>query len=298
MIILRLRGGLGNQLFQYAAGKALAEHHRTDFKLDLYYYKKHPYRKFELDKFNIPIAIATPQEIQKFTGSNPVVRFLNKRENYLRCPEVFAQPHYHYYQDWFKLPSNLYLSGYFQSEKFFEPIAQLVKTWYTPAQSLDSKNAELVARMQSSESVSLHVRRGDYTAAQFNSFFGMVSEDYYTRALTHIHDVIRNPVFFIFSDDVGWCRANLKVSEHAIFVDNNKGADSYKDLLLMSHCKHNVIANSSFSWWGAWLNKNSSKVVITPKQWFNQDYYKGRESVYPSRLYNTDDLIPAKWTRL
>src|SRR5688572_5000131 len=101
MIILRLRGGLGNQLFQYAAAKALADHHGTDLKLDLYYYKKHPYRTFDLDKFNAPVQIASREEVHKFTGSNPLQRYLNKRENYFRSPKVFAQPHYHFYPDWF-----------------------------------------------------------------------------------------------------------------------------------------------------------------------------------------------------
>src|SRR5262245_6340505 len=103
MIIVRLRGGLGNQLFQYAAGRALAQHHGTELKLDLYTYTKHPYRKFELSKFMIDGSEASRAEVHAFTGSNPIVRYINKRENYFRCPRVFAQPHYHYYEDFFRL---------------------------------------------------------------------------------------------------------------------------------------------------------------------------------------------------
>src|SRR5688572_638883 len=162
MIILRLRGGLGNQLFQYAAARALAEHHGTGLKLDLYYYKKHPYRKFDLDKLNVPFEEASRQEVYAFTGSNPWQRFLNKRENYLRCPSVFAQPHYHFFADWFRLPAALYLSGYFQSEKFFAPLREQVRNWYTPRVPLDTQSSDIVAQMQQTNSVSLHVRRGDY----------------------------------------------------------------------------------------------------------------------------------------
>jgi hypothetical protein len=298
MILLRLRGGLGNQLFQYAAAKALADHHRTDLKLDLYYYKKHPYRKFELDRFNVDVVKATAGEIHSFTGANPLTRFMNKRENYLRCPKVFAQPHYHFFNDWFNLPDDLYLSGYFQSEKFFSPIKDQLTNLYKPALPLDQKNESLAEQMHATESVSLHVRRGDYTAAQFNTFFRMLPESYYKNAVDHIRGRLKNPKFFIFSDDVAWCRANLNVGGEAVVVDHNRGADSYKDLVLMSHCKHNIIANSSFSWWGAWLNRNPSKTVIAPVQWFGQSYFAGKVPVYPSRYYNTEDLIPSPWSRL
>lgn len=298
MIILRLRGGLGNQLFQYAAARALADHHRTELKLDLYYYKKHPYRKFELDRFAIPLTIATRGEVHKFTGSNLIRRYINKRENYFGCPRVFAQPHYHYYPDWLNLPDDLYLSGYFQSEKYFNTISDKIRQWYVPSTTLDERNAALLEEMKTKESVSLHVRRGDYTAATFNSFFGTLPDDYYRRAVMHINEQLKNPSFYIFSDDIEWCRKNLNIGDDAVFVGYNRGADSFKDILMMAGCKHNIIANSSFSWWGAWLNNNRDKVVIAPGKWFNQSYYMGKGNVYPTRYYNTNDLIPSGWLRL
>lgn len=298
MIILRLRGGLGNQLFQYAAGKALAEHHGTDFKLDLYYYKKHPYRSFDLNKFNVPLEIASRREIHRFTGSNPLQRFLNKRENYLRCPKVFAQPHYHFYADWLKLPADLYLSGYFQSEKFFASVHEKVQQWYSLSEPLDSRNEELRSRMRACQSVALHVRRGDYKAPQFNAFFGTVPESYYKEVVGYIKENVNSSVFFIFSDDIAWCKSNLDLGDSAVFVDWNSGADSHKDLVMMSCCSHNVIANSTFSWWGAWLNKNPSKIIVAPRKWFNLEYYTGATPVYPARHYNTVDLIPPAWKRM
>lgn len=296
MIILRLRGGLGNQLFQYAAGKSLALHHNTPFKLDLYFYSTHNNRKFELENFNIPIEIASRAEVHEFTGSNPVIRYINKRENYLRCPSVFTQPHYHFYDDYFSLPNHVYLSGYFQSEKYFGRFADQIKAWYTPAKAMGDSNNKLLEEMGSSNSVALHVRRGDYTN-QYASFFGTVPDEYYKQAIDEINAKVSNPKFFVFSDDIAWCKNNLSLSQ-AVFVENNKGDDSFKDILLMAACKHNIIANSTFSWWGAWLNNNPNKIVIAPQIWFRKSFYDGKVSVYPSRIYNTKDLIPAEWKRL
>ncbi len=296
MIILRVRGGLGNQLFQYAAGKSLALHHHTSFKLDLYFYSTHRNRKFELKNFNIPIELASRDEVHEFTGRNPVERFLHKRENYLRCPSVFAQPHYHFYSDYFGLPDHLYLSGYFQSEKYFKQIVAEIRNWYTTTKPLDSVNTKLSEEMASMDSVAVHVRRGDYTN-QYASFFGTVPDAYYQKAIKEIQSRITNPKFFIFSDDIAWARKNLML-DHAVFVEHNQGDDSFKDLLLMSRCKHNIIANSTFSWWGAWLNRNPDKVVIAPQVWFRESYYEGKVPVYPTRIYNTKDLIPEEWIRL
>lgn len=293
MIIVRVRGGLGNQMFQFAAAKALAEHNNTACKLDLYYYTKHPFRKFELGKFNVPVEIASHREISRFIGGNKVIRFWNKYTNYLYCAEVCAQPHYHYYEDFFHLPPDIYLSGYWQSSRYFASIAPKLLDWYTPRQALDSKNQKLIDDIRNSASVSVHVRRGDYTGS---TVFGFLPEDYYTKAIAYMKKQVPQAVFYIFSDDLSWCRANLSF-ENAVFVDYNKGADSYKDLLLMLSCKHNVIANSTFSWWGAWLNRNASKIVIAPRLWFNNQYNRNKTPVYPARVYNAKDLIPETWIR-
>lgn len=297
MIIVRLRGGLGNQLFQYAAGRALASHRGVELKLDLYTYTRHPYRKFELGIFNIDAAEATRGEVHQFTGSNPIVRYLNKRNNYFRCPGVFAQPHYHFYPDFFALPSNIYLSGYWQSEKYFDGIAELIRGQVTPKTPLDSRNADLQKTMQTQHSVAVHVRRGDYSSSPYSSFFGVLPETYYAEAIAAVKQRAGNPAFYFFSDDIAWCKSNFGKSG-AEFIGHNTGADAYKDMLLMASCKHNIIANSTFSWWGAWLNSNPEKVVIAPKQWFRSNFLDKKEPVYASRVYNTGDLIPEMWTRL
>lgn len=297
MIIVRIRGGLGNQLFQYAAAKALATCHNTQVKLDLYYFKKHAYRSFDLDKFQIAFEVAARKEVHEFTGSNPLIRYINKRENYFHCPKVVVQPYYHFYDDFFKLPGHIYLSGYWQSEKYFEPIKHNIRQWVQPANELDGLSRELADEMANGESVSLHVRRGDYTSSIYNTFFGGLTENYYKKAIQKIIEHVHNPKFFIFSDDISWCRNNLSVPD-ATFVDHNKGSASYKDLFLMSRCRHNIIANSSFSWWSAWLNSNTAKIVIAPGRWFKKQYSDGPQAVYPCRIYNTKDLLPTDWIQI
>lgn len=297
MIIVRLRGGLGNQLFQYAAGFALARHHNTPLKFDLYYYKKHPYRKFELDKFAFPVDIATREEVHQFTGSNPVIRYVNKRENYLRCPHVFTQPYYHFYEDYFKLPSPMYLNGYFQSEKYFQNIKPELASGFGLATALDDQNKALADQIRATNSISVHVRRGDYTKGVYNSFFGGLTEQYYRLAVSKILSSVENPQFYVFSDDITWCKNNLRLKD-AFFVEHNKGDNAYKDLFLMAQCRHNIIANSSFGWWAAWMNANPDKIVIAPNKWFQQEYLENRETIYPCRIYNTKDLIPASWIKI
>lgn len=299
MIIVRLRGGLGNQLFQYAAAYSLAANKGVDLKSDLYTYTKHPYRKYELHHFNVTLTEATRDEVHRFTGSNFIARYLNKKNNYFNCPEVFAQPHYHFYDDFFSLPVPIYLSGYWQSEKYFVHIADALRKKFTPSKPLDQRNADLISAVGSSDSVAVHIRRTDYTGTQKGlSFFQPMGLDYYQRAFEAIDKKISNPRYYIFSDDITWSRQQLTHLKDAVFVDHNTGADSFKDLLVMSACRNQVIANSTFSWWAAWLNDFENKTVIAPQTWFHSNYVTKREPVYASRFYNTRDLIPAGWIRL
>lgn len=295
MIIVRLRGGLGNQLFQFAAAHSLAVHNGVVLKADLYTYTKHPLRKYELHNFNINLLEAGRGEVHEFTGKNFLERYLNKKSNYFYSPKVFAQPHYHFYEDFFSLPVPLYLSGYWQSEKYFSNVASEIRKMVTPVKPLDQQNADIVSRARESNSVAIHIRRSDYTKP---GFFTPVNLDYYSRALDIINKKIASPQFYIFSDDIDWSRQQFAHLSNATFVDHNKGADSYKDLLVMSACRNQVIANSTFSWWAAWLNDFKDKMVIAPQTWFHNTYLTKKEPVYPCRFYNTKDLIPSTWTRL
>jgi hypothetical protein len=295
MIIVRLRGGLGNQLFQFAAAYALARHKGTGLKADLYTYRKHPFRKYELGHFQVTLPEANRDEVHRFTGSNPIARYINKKTNYFYCKDVFAQPHYHFYEDFFSLPAPMYLSGYWQSERYFTDVADELRKMITPATALDPKNADLASAVGACDSVAVHIRRSDYVQG---SFFQPMGLDYYQRALGVISEKVNAPRYFIFSDDIAWSRQQLAHLTNATFVDHNKGDDSYKDLLLMSACRNQVIANSTFSWWAAWLNTFNDKTIIAPAKWFHNTYLTNKEPVYPSRFYNTKDLLPPAWTRV
>ena len=295
MVIVRLRGGLGNQLFQFAAAYSLARHNNTELKSDLYTYTKHPLRKYELHHFNIQLPEASRQEVHQFTGDNFVARYFNKKSNYFYCPKVFAQPHYHFYEDFFSLPVPIYLSGYWQSEKYFAGIADQVRRMVTASVKLDARNEDLISTIRSCDSVSVHIRRSDYNQG---SFFQPMPMDYYRKALKFIGEKIGSPRYFIFSDDIEWSRKQLSDLKDATFVDHNKGGDSFKDLLVMSACRNQIIANSTFSWWAAWLNDFRDKAVIAPQTWFHNPWVSKKEPVYPVRLYNTKDLVPTSWIRL
>lgn len=271
MIITKINGGLGNQLFQYAAGRALAHHHQTELVLDLSWYKQPPLgntpRAYELDKYPIVARIAGPQEESAF-------RFYHGR--ILRRVPLLPRPwrhareaHFQYDPVFLNLPDNTYLDGYWQSNKYFEEIGSLIRSELQAIPGPGQKNQLLLDDISSKNSIALHIRRGDYlsnpTAAQYHS---VCSLEYYQNAVQLIAAKVANPHFFVFSDDVAWAQANLNLRFPVTFVGHNVGDQAFQDLRLMSHCKHQIIANSSFSWWGAWLNPNPNKMVVAPKKWF------------------------------
>ncbi len=300
MIIARIRGGLGNQLFQYAAARALAWEKNEQLKLDLYTYgTKSQSRSFGLDRFLIDGETASREEIHQFTGSNFLTRFINKQENYLRCPRVLAQPHYHFYEDFFSVPTPIYLSGYWQSEKYFKEFEQQLRSQLVLKNNLSESSLKWKQKMQAGRSVAVHVRRGDYSSkSNYNSFFGTLSFDYYERAVKEMKAKIDDPTFFVFSDDIDWCKQNLKFLPEAEFVAHDTAVHASEDLILISLCEHQIIANSTFSWWGAWLNANKDKIVIAPSKWFQITYNKNPLPTYAARFYNTKDLFPETWIRL
>ena len=159
-----------------------------------------------------------------------------------------------------------YYIGYWQSEKFFKDISDEIRKDFSFPKFTSEKNLEILKLIKSYNSVSIHIRRGDYL--QNRGFNGLAPLEYYQKAIEYIKNKIENPHFFIFSNDIEWCRKNLSI-ENSYYIDWNRGEESYRDMQLMSLCKHNIIPNSTFSWWGAWLNKNPNKIVIAPEKWFN-----------------------------
>jgi len=292
MIIVNLNGGLGNQMFQYSAARSLSYRLKVPLKLDLTEFRKFPLRVYRLKHFNIHAEPATEKEIAQFRGTGAPT-FLIKVKN---LPDFF-KPYYKrklFREQCFafdpniqQCQENIYLDGYWQSEKYFKDIEQIIRKDFTFSKKPDTLNEQMAERIRDCEAVSIHVRRGDYLSNPVTTaYHGICSEEYYRSAIGTVEKYINNPYFFIFSDDPTWVKENLKTGYPSTIIDFNGSEKDYEDLRLMSLCKHYIIANSSFSWWGAWLSNNPQKIVIAPKKWFN------------NTDINTDDLIPEKWKRI
>lgn len=292
MVISHLIGGLGNQMFQYAAARALSIKLGVQLRLDISSFANYQlHQGFELQRiFNCSSEVASKENLDEILGwqSLPVVKriLLRPGMKVFRYKRLVVEPHFHYWSGINNLTKDCYLDGYWQSEKYFINIADQIRKDFTFKLPMQSANAELVRQIALVNSVSLHVRRGDYASNPKNiATHGLCSIEYYRAAIIHIVKHIKSPNFFVFSDDIEWVKDNLKLDFPHQYVDHNQGKESYNDMRLMSLCKHNIIANSSFSWWGAWLNSNEKKLVIAPKQWF-------------AHKVNTSDLIPGGWLTL
>lgn len=266
-------GGLGNQMFQYAAAKSLAIHLQTSLR---YYFRDYyPYAKrlFVLDNFNIKLKKISYLDMFKIKLSKQNSAFLFRKEE---------KEYYKFDQCFFDLPKNTLLKGFWQSYKYFIRYDEQIRVDFDS--TLNDINAEhLASEINNSNAVSIHIRRGDYISSEVtNKIHGTCSMDYYQEAISLIIQRVTNPKFYVFSDDIYWVKENLKVDGELKFVENMDNEIS--ELKLMALCKHNIISNSSFSWWGAYLNKNLNKVVIAPKKWTN--------TILDISKY---DLIPEKW---
>lgn len=172
--------------------------------------------------------------------------------------------------------------GYYQSEKYFKEITNIIRKDFTFPKPVDIINQKLINQIDNTESVSIHIRRGDYL--NIPNTQNICSISYYKKAINLILKNISNPQFYIFSNDINWCKQHLQIDK-AIFISNNTGKNSFIDMQLMSCCKHNIIANSTFSWWGAWLNNNPNKIIISPNKWMND-------------TNGTGDIIPNDWIKI
>jgi len=293
MVITRLIGGLGNQMFQYAVGRRLAHSLGVKLKLDITEfddYKPRTFRTYSLGNFNIQENFASLKEIAalKKPGTIEQVRVkLLHRPAIPPSTYICEKKDGHFDPGIMKLPDNVYLEGYWQSEKYFIDIAEIIRREFTVKVPQIGKNKELGEEIVSCESVSLHIRRGDYVSdAHTNKVHGCCGIDYYLRCVKLMNTKVKNAHFFAFSDEPEWVCDNLKLPYPMTVIDHNGADKGYEDLRLMSQCRHHIISNSSFSWWGAWLNPRKDKKVFAPKQWF------GKEKQATRRI---DDLTPATW---
>lgn len=266
-----MTGQLGNQMFQYAIYRKY-QLKGADIKMDMSYYDSYPHYN-SITIFNIDIKLASRKEtlIEKDeyrTYLNRIRRkFYGRRQNVIS--EIGVKT-YSYNPNIFSLKRG-FIDGYWQSELYFDDIKEQLLRDFTFPKIVDTKNSELLKRVHRETSVSIHVRRGDYLGG-----FPVMDMDYFNPAIEKIKSVCDNPHYYIFSNDIEWCRANF-TNIDCTFVDWNSGAKSYIDMYLMSQCKHNVIVNSSFSWWGAWLNCNNNKIVVAPSTWF---YHAKTPNIY------------------
>ena len=274
MLIVKVHGGIGNQMFCYSLYKKLLNENKNVYLDSISHYlncKDHNGYEIEEifninpNKLNLEESIYYSDCSRKF--KDRIRRNLfGKRKNYLKEINEFQ-----YDKSIFNI-DNKYLDGYWQSIGYLQGIEKEIKQDFIFKNTLDDTNLNIVDNIKKTNSVSIHIRRGDYLEEKnYNLFSNIATIEYYRKAMKIIEEKVENPVYFIFSNDIEWVKENIKFNYKAIYVDWNNGKDSYKDMQLMSNCKHNIIANSTFSWWGAWLNNNHNKIVIVPKKWINRE---------------------------
>lgn len=288
MIVARLDGGLGNQMFQYAAGLALALARRVDLKLDCAPLWRSPNRHFALSSFRLRAGFASRAEVLRLRSRRNlrgVVSLLLRKP--LRT--YIKERSFHFDDSCLRTaPSDAYLDGYWQSERYFERAIEEVRKDFSFRELPRGRTKELLEEIGSCRApVSVHVRRGDYvTSPSARAVHGTCGLDYYERALAFLDKKVQPDAHFIFSDDPEWARRNIRTRGTPTFIDHNGPSAAAEDLRLMQACGHHVIANSTFSWWGAWLSSRPEKTIVTPRRWFR------------SGDRREDDLIPPGWIRI
>lgn len=290
MVVTRLIGGLGNQLFQYAAGRRLAHARGVALKQDPAGLDDPAYRTartYALAPFALAQAFATPDEVATLTRPRrgALARLLRRPAS---PPASYVRErHFHFDPAVLDLPDGVYLAGYWQSERYFADAADVIRSDLALRDPPEGRNRALLDRIGACQAVSVHVRRGDFvTDPGIHAAHGACGADYYEKAAAHLADRVERPAFFVFSDEPDWARAHLKLPGPVEVVDHNGPGRAAEDLRLMAACRHHVIANSTFGWWGAWLDPRPDKRVVAPARWFAG--YAG----------DTRDLCPPAWVRL
>jgi len=276
MIIVKIMGGLGNQMFQYALARSLKQLGKK-VKMDISYYDKIPEsdarRVYELDKFDCTVEKAAKHEIKLYDNKLRLIYDKLVEKIPVLHPVCIAEHGNYIGLDISKIANN-YLLGYWQSEKYFSAIREILLQEFNFSKLRLSSENEKVRDLilKSGNAVSIHVRGGDYLDSENFKIYGNICTDtYYANACEYMNGHVNGAVFFLFTNDLHWVKTELSIcKEYPVYViDSNDESNGITDLYLMSICKHNIIANSSFSWWGAWLNRNAEKIVIAPDRWQN-----------------------------
>lgn len=267
MKIVKFLGGLGNQMFQYAFYLSLQNHFKT-IKADLKDFETYTlHNGFELeDIFQITLNKASSLDLHLYIPYNKkwIWRKL-RRINGSKNAYLEENPYFSYQPDHYHDNSKRYYWGYWQHIDYINPVEDKLRNIFQ-FPKLIGKNKALLESFKDQNTVSIHIRRGDYLNEP--SFVGICDLNYYQKAIKFMQENLQDPLFVFFSNDIGWCRDNFNAL-NSKFVDWNTGKESFRDLQLMSLCQHNIIANSSFSWWASWLNENPNKIIVSPEKWIN-----------------------------
>jgi hypothetical protein len=287
MIVFKAQGGLGNQLFQYATARAMALKNECPLIVDHHWFdnplRGETRRAFDLLRYQVNMRLATARELRQWT----LMR--NRWSKYLRpilplkvLTDQCADPA----SALSNAEPNLYMKGFWQSEQYFVQVRPILLSELQPQEPAAAMDRYFLDQMHGSAAVSLHVRRGDYvTDANTAAYHGVCSLSYYNNAIEYIAQRITSPVFFVFSDDPQWTKENIRIPFQTYYIEHNDSGAAFQDLRLMAACKHHIIANSSFSWWGAWLSRFENQIVVSPSKWFH--------GVPPPT-----NLIPPSWIKM
>ncbi len=290
IIIIRLQGGLGNQMFQYAAAKSLSI--QTDsslyFDTSLLDLNKDATDDFTPRKFDLNIfKNINNLLIEKINHTSFKIgkKVFSNRGLFSTRIQIYNEPHFHADKNYFNIQPPVVLTGYFNSEYYFKQIKDiLLNDFNFPDINVDDNNFKIKKCIEENDFVAIHIRRGDYLKPKVTSYHGLCSLEYYQQAIEYFKK--NNPMINLcfFSDDPQWVKDTFtKKYNNCIIIEGNTDENSWKDMYLMSLCKHHIIANSTFSWWGAWLSLHKDKMVFAPKKWFNE------------KSINSENVIPITW---
>ncbi|MEY3541828.1 MAG: hypothetical protein RLZZ204_640, partial [Bacteroidota bacterium] len=272
----------GNQLFQYAAGLSLSLKHQTQLKTAVQFKNSDTSRSLGLSHFNLNLIEATREDVNQLYSGSAVDRAIQAVLP-AQFKHVYKEKHFAYQSGFEKLGSNVYLKGYWQSERYFSTIANQVKDIFTLQPQCYSNILPLIEEIKRNESVSIHVRKGDYLLHPYSDYYASLESTYYNNALAALQENLPQLKLYVFTDDPKWVEENLALPQPFTLISGVQTRSMYEDFQAMLSCKYHIIANSSFSWWTAWLSARKGKKVVAPKEWFKSG---------PS---DTADLIPKSW---
>ena len=291
MVVVNLKGGLGNQMFQYAFGLYLASLNNTSLSLDLTFLldrtprQNFVFRNFDLDIFENKYEILDSEKVKVFMNNGGRIKRLLKKETTILNERIFSFDSSNILKT-----KNIYIDGYWQSEKYFKPIESLLRKKFTFKHKLTEKEQHLASEINLTNSICINFRRGDFVELKGSSeTHGVTSMEYYENALAKMQKKVSDLKVFVFSDDIEWCKENISWEVPLFFVDHTYKGEKFSSYLhLMTLCKHFIIPNSTFGWWAAWLSNYENKIVIAPKKWFEDKTLQSQ----------ANDIYPEKWIKI